>query len=80
MMEDLNAKFSEYFPENSLATYTRREKGFEFLLGDGSWAGINSAEIIPKIIHYQEKNYQEIKLYWDVARDGFDKKGVKIVK
>lgn len=80
MMEDLNFKFEEYFPENYLATYTRKEKGFEILLGDGSWAGINNAEIIPKIIDYQKIEYPDIPLYWGVAKNGWDTEGTKIVK
>ena len=36
MMEDLNKKFSEYFPKNTLATMTREEVGFWGPLGDGS--------------------------------------------
>ncbi len=80
MMKDLNETFKDYFPEHELAVYTRKERGFPFLLGDGSWTGINSAEIIPKIIEYQKKNYPDIPLYWAVARDGYDKENVKIVR
>jgi len=80
MMQDLNSKFSDYFPENSLAAPTRIEKGFQVLLGDGSWAGINHTDIIPEIYDYQKTNYPDIPVYWGVAKDGFDKEGVSVVK
>jgi len=80
MMKDLNKKFSEYFPKNTLATMIREEIGFWGPLGDGSWAGINSARIIPEIINYQKENYPNIPLYWGIAEDGWDKEGLKVVK
>jgi hypothetical protein len=80
MMEDLNQKFEPYFPEHNLAACSRKEKGFQFLLGDGSWTAINSASIIPKIINYQSKNYPNIPLYWAVAKDGYDRERTKIVR
>jgi hypothetical protein len=80
MMKDINKKFYDYFPKNSLATLTRVEKGFEGLLGDGSWAGINSSKIIPEIISYQKENYSNIPLYWGVAEDGWDEERIALVK
>ena len=84
MMEDFNQKFDEYFPVNNLATkdYStpREEKGFQVTLGDGSWAGINSSEVIPKIIEYQRENYPDISLSWGVARDGYDNERLKLVR
>jgi len=80
MMEDINQEFGGFFPENNLAVYSRKEKGFQFLLGDGSWAGINRPDIIPRVIEYQKNKYPDIPLYWSVARDGYDKENVKIVK
>ena len=80
MMKDFNDRFSEYFPENRLATPTRKEKGFEILVGDSSWAGINSSEVIPKIIEYQRRIYSNIPLYWGVAKDGFDNERLKLVR
>lgn len=80
MMKDLNTKFDVYFPENNLAVYNRKEKGFEILLGDGSWAGINSAEKIKEIIEYQKKTYPDIPLSWGIAKDGWDKKQLEIVR
>lgn len=47
---------------------------------DGSWAGINNAEVIPKIIDYQRTEYFDVPLYWGVARDGYDARGTRIVK
>jgi len=80
MMEDLNKKFSEYFPKNTLATRVREEKGFWGPLGDGAWAGINSSKIIPEIIEYQKQKYPLIPLYWGIAEDGWDEEGLKVVK
>jgi|SaaInlStandDraft_4_1057021.scaffolds.fasta_scaffold38759_3 hypothetical protein len=72
MLNDLNGKFGEYFPEHNIVVYTRVERGFECLLGDSSWAGINSAEVIPKIIEYQKEEYPNIPLYWSIAKDSYD--------
>lgn len=80
MMKDFNKKFSKYFPKNSLATLTREEIGFECLLGDGAWAGINSSKVIPEIIEYQKQKYPSIHLYWGIAKDGWDEEGLKVVK
>ncbi len=80
MMKDLNQKFQAYFPEHNLAVYSRKEKGFQFLLGDGSWTAINSAEIISLIIKYQREKYPLLILYWGVAKDGYDEPHVRIVK
>jgi len=80
MMADLNDKFAPYLPENDLAVYDRKETGFVFLLGDASWAGINSADVIRPIVEYQQKHYPGLPLYWGVARDGYDREGTKIAK
>jgi len=80
MMKDLNEKFGEYLPENNLAVPSRKEKGFEVLLGDGSRAGINSPAIAEEIINYQKREYPEIPLYWEIAKDGYDEEGTKIVR
>lgn len=79
MMADLNYKFYDYMPKHELATYQRREKGFQILLGDASWAGINSSEIIPEIIKYQREKYPQIPLHWGVAENGYDE-ATRIVK
>jgi hypothetical protein len=79
MMKDLNEKFRDYFPENNLTSPTKR-KGFEDLLGDGSWAGIDFPYAIEEIINYQKEAYPKIELYWGIAKDGFDEEGIKIVK
>lgn len=80
MMKDLNKKFGKYFPEHKLAVSFRKEKGFKFLLGDASWTGINSADVIPEIISYQKNKYPDIDLYWGVAIDGYDEERTKIAK
>ncbi len=79
MMDDLNHEFDAYFPKHDLAIRSRKEKGFEYLLGDGSWAGVNSADVIPEIIEYQRTHYPDIDLRWGVARDGYDDSRTKIV-
>ena len=71
-MEEINYTFGEYLPENRLATPERRERGFQTLLGDGSWAGINSAEAIPAISDYQKEHFPDLLLYWAVAKNGYD--------
>jgi len=79
MMADFNDTFADYFPLHDIAVRGRYEKGFQHLLGDGSWAGINSLEVIPKIMDYHSKNY-EFALWWNVARNGYDEKNIKIVR
>ncbi len=79
MMYDLNTRFDEYLPVNDLGVYGEFQKGFCSLLGDGSWAGIDDHSAVSEIINYQEREYQEIKLYWGIAEDGYDREGIKIV-
>jgi hypothetical protein len=80
MTERLNYKFAKYFPENDLRCANKKEKGFEFLFSDSSLAGINSAEIIPEIVNYQKREYSEVTLHWNVAKDGWDDEGIEIIK
>ena len=80
MMGNLNQKFNNYFPEHDLAVYGRLEKGFQFLLGDGSWTAINSTRIISEIIEYQKNTYPNIPLYWGVSKNGYDEENIKIVR
>ena len=79
MMEDLNKKFDAYLPQNNLASI-KKEKGFVSLLGDGSWAGVNSPGVVEEIINYQKRKYPHIPLYWGIAKDGRDEEGTKIVR
>jgi hypothetical protein len=80
MEKDFNKRFDKYLPENKLANPSRKEKGFSFALGDGSWAGINSKEAVKEIIDYQRENYPDIPLYWSIAKDRFDEEGIEIVR
>ena len=79
-MHSINKKFSIYLPKNNLATLSKDEKGFQYLLGDSSWAGINSAKIIKDIINYQKENFPNFSLYWAVAKDRYDNIGISLVK
>ncbi len=80
MMQSLNRKFYRYFPKNDLAVRSQFEKGFERIFrGDCACAGINNAEIIPKIIAYQKEKYPDIPLYWAVAKDGYTKKDWEVI-
>lgn len=80
MTKDITEKFSDNFPLSNINCLVRYEKGFEFLLGDGSWAAIDDASVIPKIAEYQKEKYPDIPLRWGVAIDGFHEEGIKIVK
>lgn len=76
IVTDLNHYFAEYLPPNSLASLSYRdENGFRIFSGDSAMAGINSSEVIPRIILYQETNYPEAPFYWSVAEDGYDNEG-----
>jgi len=80
LLQGLNTEFDEFFPEHSIAVSTRTEKGFAHLLGDGSWAGINSSEVIPRIVSYSESHYPEISFHYNVAKDGYDEDGTRTLK
>lgn len=80
IVQKLNEKFDEYFPENTLAVSFREEKGFGNILGDGMWAGINNSNAISKIVTYLNQNYSDISFYLGVAEDGYDDEGLKIIK
>lgn len=80
LTHELNNEFDQYFPENKLATCTRTEKGFSFFIGDGTWAGINNSEVISKIVDYSTNNYPDISFHYNVAVDGWDEEGTRVVK
>ena len=80
MAKDINSRFDRYFPLSNINCICDYEKGFEKILGDGSWAAINDASVIPEIIQYQKTHYPDVPLYWGVAIDGFDDEGMKLVK
>lgn len=79
LITELNNDFAEFFPENNIANLVRQEKGFPFIFGDGSWAGINSSDAITKITQYMSEKYADISFNYDVAENGFDD-DAKIVK
>jgi hypothetical protein len=80
MANDLNSRFRDYFPENSLLGIPGRiDKGFKLIGGDGFAAGINNPDIIPEIRKYQKTKYPDIPVYWGVAKDCYDKKGISLV-
>jgi len=76
----LNSEFEQYLPENNLMVSTRREKGFNHLYGDASWAGINNSKVIIKIVDYIYQKMPLTQFYFDIARDGFDSPNLKIAK
>lgn len=81
MIKDINSRFNRYFPKvGPFGNKTGFRAGFRDLFGDSSWAVINNAEIIPKIIEYQQENYPDIPLHWGVAKDLQDKEGMSLVK
>ncbi|PKL31564.1 hypothetical protein CVV43_01690 [Candidatus Saccharibacteria bacterium HGW-Saccharibacteria-1] len=80
LLAELNTEFDEYLPLNNLAVMIHEEKGFNTLLGDSSWAGINSSKAITEISDYISKNYADINFRYDVAEDGYDEENTKIAK
>jgi len=77
---NMNEFFAEYFPTNNLATQAREETGFEIGLGDGMWAGINNIVVIPLVIDHMNKNFPDIKFHYGVARDGYDRRGIALLR
>lgn len=80
IVQELNKEFDSYLPDNTLATITRKEKGFGSILGDAIWSGINDCNVIPKIANYLTQNYSDISFYLGVAKDGWDSEGLKLIK
>lgn len=80
MITDMNVEFDEYFPKNNLATKTREEKGFYNLIGDGSLVGINSSDVIPKMVEFIHQKLPSVSFHFNIARDGYDQKAMKTVK
>ena len=79
-MHDMNKQFAQYFPTNDLAVLRREETGFERVLSDGTWAGINSSEVIPLIIDYMHEHFPDTQFHYCIAKDGYDKEGTAIVR
>lgn len=79
-MHDMNERFITYFPINKLATPSRIETGFTASLGDGTWAGINSPEVIPQIASYMKEHFPDIRFRYGIARDGYDGKATALVR
>lgn len=78
-IDEINAAFKEDFPENQLAAFGRTEKGFQFFLGDASWAGITDAEVIRKIARIKDDEYPELELHYGVAADAWSD-GIELIK
>lgn len=80
LITNLNSEFEQYLPENNLMVSIRSEKGFSYLFGDGSWAGINNSEAIIKIVDFVHQKMPSVEFYFDVAQHGFDSSNLKIIK
>lgn len=78
MIENINSGFERYLPENSIIISTKKSKGFEIVCGDAGCGTVNSEKAVEEIIKYQRKNYKSIKLRWGIAKDGYDKEGMRI--
>ena len=76
---ELNIKFSEYFPTNTLRCLVEEDTGATIMGGDGCLIGINNAEVIPKIVDYLKENCPEASFHYNVAKDGWDD-AIKTVK
>ena len=72
LMEDINKKFSDYLPLNSLRIYDANDIGFVMVKGDSACAGVNSHIAVEEIIKYQKEKYPYFELWWEVAEDGWD--------
>jgi hypothetical protein len=72
-------ELAEELPVNELAVTNRVEKGFQYFLGDASWAGIADPETIVRIVAFKERHYPELELYYGVAADAWSA-GIELVK
>lgn len=80
LAEELNGRFADHLPENSLTVgESRVDQGFQVQLGDAMWGAIDSAAIIPDIFALIDESYADLELHYGVARDGWDE-GMALVK
>ena len=79
LLSDLTQLFDDHLPENTLLN-GETEQGFHRVLGDGGVAAIDTSDIIMPIIEYACEQYPDLSLRYGVARDGWDKEGVKLLK
>lgn len=80
LAEELNSRFADHLPENSLTVgESRIDRGFQVQLGDAMWGAIDSAAIIPEIFALIDDRYADLELHYGVARDGWDE-GMVLVR
>ena len=77
--EEANDYFANEFPKNQLAVINRNEKGFQFFIGDASWAGISDPETITRIIAFKDAKYPELSLHYGVTADAWSD-GIELAK
>lgn len=80
MTSYFNSKFAECFPTSNIGNLVDYQKGFQYILGDGSWAVINDPTTAKNIIEYHDGRFPHIPVRWNVARDGFDNDNIEIVR
>lgn len=80
MIDDLNFIFADFLPENDLTSHNRLEKGFNIILGDGVTGAITDSEIIPLVAEYVGEYFAHIPLRYGIAKDGYDRRGIALIK
>ncbi len=72
LSSELLREFAAVMPSTNINTMIRYEVGFEIIVGDASWAGLNDPQAIPKIIAYTQEHYADIVFRWGVGKDGWE--------
>jgi hypothetical protein len=79
LRNDLNNTFKDRIPNDPFGE-DPHGYGFQPMRGDSGCAPINSAEAVREIINYVSANYKDIPLWWEVAKDYWDRKGMRMLK
>ena len=80
LTSDLSYLFEEYLPEHNLVVTDKVERGFNIILGDDVIAAINDSAVIPLVAEYTETFYPRITFRYGIAKDGWDRKNIALLR
>jgi hypothetical protein len=78
-LKDVAERFGASLPVNTLRNGVETDRGFVVIAGDAATAGIGDASVIPQILAHLDQHYPKLKLRWSIARDGWDREGMRII-
>jgi|TARA_B100002003_G_C14135459_1_gene546051 hypothetical protein len=77
--EDLNVRFAKFIPNEPFG-YDCQGHGFQSYMGDSAFSAVNSTSGIKEIIEYTHQSYPDIEFHWEIAKDYWDKKAIRMLK